>query len=102
MSGRVAETVAARLEHTLLPPHEEDGFTSRTAAYAIGVAFTGQDAAVTSHPGGRPRTVGFGPGTVGVNGARPLTWHRTTGRPRPGHTGARSRPGCCGQPAARS
>jgi AraC-like DNA-binding protein len=77
--GRVAETAAARLEHTLLPPHEEDGFTSRTAAYAIGVAFTGQDAAVTSHPGDRPRTVGFGPGTVGVNGARPLTWHRTTG-----------------------
>jgi AraC family transcriptional regulator len=79
MQGRVAETAAARLEHTLLPPHEEDGFTSRTAAYAIGVAFTGQDAAVISHPGGRPRTVGFGPGTVGVNGARPLTWHRTTG-----------------------
>lgn len=80
MPGRVVDTAVARLEHTLLPPHDDDGCTSRSAPYAIGVAFTGQDTAVTSHPGGRTSTVGFGPGTVGINGSRPLTWHRTTDR----------------------
>ena len=80
MEVRTATTQTARLEHTVLPPHEESGYTSRSAPYAIGVAFTGQDAAVVSHPGARTRTTGFGPGTVGINGARPLTWHRTTDR----------------------
>lgn len=78
MRTRAADSPAGRFEHALLPPHEADGYTSDSAPYAIGVAFTGQSAAVVGVPGSAARTLAFAPGTVGVNGPRPLTWLRTS------------------------
>jgi AraC-like DNA-binding protein len=78
MEARTAEFGAARLEHLILPPHEESGYTSTSAPYAIGVAFTGQARALVRHDDEPVRTIGFRPGTIGINGGRPLTWLRTT------------------------
>lgn len=78
MTSRAAGFAAARLEHTVLPPHEADGYTSDSAPYAIGVAFTGQTGALAAHAGGPERRLDFAPGTTGVNGARALTWLRTS------------------------
>ncbi|NEM04527.1 helix-turn-helix domain-containing protein [Geodermatophilus normandii] len=77
MPTRRATCDLARLEHALLPVHEADAYTSDTAPFAVGVAFTGQSRAVVGRPGEPSRTLDVLPGSAGVNGPRPLTWLRT-------------------------
>lgn len=57
-----------------LPPHRAEGFTSTSQSFAFGVSFSGHDGAVLGAPSDRPTTRSFAPGTVGLNGIRPLTW----------------------------
>jgi AraC family transcriptional regulator len=74
---RAVEHSAGRLVHAVLPAHEADTFTSESAPFAVGVTFTGHAEAWVRHDGEPARALDLGPGTVGVNGARPLAWLRT-------------------------
>lgn len=81
MPTRTADFPAGRLEHARLPPHDATGFTSESAPFAIGVSFTGHLGAVVRHEHDPSRTLDLGPGTVGINGPRPLSWLRVHGDP---------------------
>lgn len=74
---RVAEHPAGRFVHAVLPAHDADTFTSESAPFAVGVTFTGHADAWVRHDDERARVLDLRPGTVGVNGARPLAWLRT-------------------------
>jgi AraC family transcriptional regulator len=74
---RTLAAPAARWEHSQLPPHETDGFTSASSPFAIGVTFTGHRGAVVRPDGGRATALDLAPGSVGINGGRPLAWLRT-------------------------
>ncbi|WP_207211938.1 helix-turn-helix transcriptional regulator [Promicromonospora panici] len=74
---RVAEHSAGRFVHAVLPAHEADTFTSESAPFAVGVTFTGHADAWVRHDDEQARMLDLRPGTVGVNGARPLAWLRT-------------------------
>jgi len=66
----------ARAVHALMPPHEPDGYTSRSDPFSIGVSFTGHVKAVTADDAGRPSERTFGPGTCGMAGPTPIAWLR--------------------------
>jgi AraC-like DNA-binding protein len=62
--------------HARLPPHEATGFTSVSEPFAFGVSYTGHRKTVIASDGERSITRSFGPGAVGLNGVRPLSWLR--------------------------
>jgi hypothetical protein len=66
--------------HTLLPPHDIDGYTTTSRPFAIGVSFTGHGHAVLESVGGARFTRSFGPGTIGINGPQPVRWLRVAER----------------------
>jgi AraC family transcriptional regulator len=74
---RAVEQPAGRFVHAVLPAHEADSFTSESAPFAVGVTFTGHADAWVRHDNGRSRALDLRPGTVGINGARPMAWLRT-------------------------
>src|SRR5687767_7433087 len=67
---------AARVAHSLMPPHAPDGYTSVSEPLSIGVSFTGHTGAVVENHGTREWT--FPPGTCAVTGTAPTTWLRVT------------------------
>lgn len=62
------------VEHTRLPPHDGDRFTSATKPFAFGISFTGHTGAVVEHERNDLQRRSFRPGTIGLNGPGELHW----------------------------
>ena len=64
--------------HTLMPPHEPDGYTTVSHPLSIGVSFTGHVKAVIESPSGKVSQRTYAPGTFGITGADAVKWLRVT------------------------
>lgn len=71
---------AGIVTYNALPPHEATSYTSTSWPFAFGLSFTGHRDAVIESAGLGSDVRSFAPGTVGLNGAAPLTWLRVAER----------------------
>jgi AraC family transcriptional regulator len=67
---------AARVTHSLMPPHEPGGYTTTSEPFSIGVSFTGHVCAVVVTDSGRTALRTFGPGTFGITAGEAVHWLR--------------------------